>query len=310
MTCIGHDKQLTYLKQCIATGHVSHAYAFVGPHHVGKRQLARLFVAELLNISFDSLDTHPDVRVLARGVDEKKGTLKKTIDIKQLREACRAISATPYLADRSVLIIDEAEYLGAQSANALLKTLEEPAPGAVLVLVTNNLDALPATIASRVHVLEVGSVSDEHMRTFAQTAHDWSAEEQEQLCVYAAGRPGLLATWMADDEAKQQVCEWADMLDRCFGVPFAQQCLVVESLFGDKSDHARQRALLQEVLDIWTVMLRARTLQQTQNSGKTIATCSAQQILEIIQRINEAREQLSQNIHPRLLIEHILFAIP
>jgi DNA polymerase III delta prime subunit len=113
---------------------VAGAYLFLGPPGVGKRDTAETFT-ELLKCK------KQDKFVVAPG-----GTSLKIEQVRELQSWVRyGPSASPYL----VTIVEGADSLTEQAAAAFLKTLEEPAPGVVFLLLAEREDRIPATIASR-----------------------------------------------------------------------------------------------------------------------------------------------------------------
>ncbi len=130
----------------------SHSYLFHGPAGSGKRELAREFAIALLAEGASSPDTvaervrresHPDLTwVRASGAAEM---LVGDID----QPVVAAASMTPFESARRVFVIEGAERMNDQAANRLLKTLEEPPPFAHLVLITDRLQDVLGTIASR-----------------------------------------------------------------------------------------------------------------------------------------------------------------
>ncbi len=157
----GQDSAVFYLKASLKNNTLSHAYIFSGPNGVGKR-LAALNFAKALNCvstvnnegcdkcpSCKKIDniTHPDVFIL-RPI--KKGG---SIGIDEIRELIKNISLRPFEGRKKVYIIDGAQNLKHEAANALLKTLEEPPTPSVLILITDSLKTLFHTIVSRSQVV-------------------------------------------------------------------------------------------------------------------------------------------------------------
>jgi len=156
------------LTRALAAGKVPHAYLFEGPAGVGKLLTARA-LATALNCEAGGADgcgacescrkiaaaVHPDVRWLT--IPEGK----RRIPIEAVREAERWIAVRPHEGRAKVLIVEPAEQMSEQAANALLKTLEEPRPGSFLVLVTARASALLPTVRSRCQRVRFGPLERE-----------------------------------------------------------------------------------------------------------------------------------------------------
>jgi DNA polymerase-3 subunit delta' len=171
--------QVEQFRRSIVRGRLSHAYLFVGPEGVGKKQFARALVQCLFCTRFENAEleacgecpacrqmlagTHPDYleigcppgkRVLPieliAGDDEHRGQ----------EGLCHDLSLRPMSADRRIAVIDDAHTMNEPSANALLKTLEEPPADALLILIAASADALLPTIRSRCQLIRFARLPD------------------------------------------------------------------------------------------------------------------------------------------------------
>lgn len=159
----GQEAALTALRRALVGGRLHHAYLFAGPDGVGKALAARGLAQALLcaapradgdacgecgNCRRAAAGQHPDFHVLQRGA-KADGSPEATIRIDQVRELQRALSFKSFEGARRVVIIAEAEKMNPSTANALLKTLEEPGAGTHFVLVSGAPHLLLPTIISR-----------------------------------------------------------------------------------------------------------------------------------------------------------------
>jgi DNA polymerase III subunit delta' len=146
-----------------ALGAPGHAYLFRGPRGSGKAAAARAFAAELLAESASDPDDarrralldpspHPDLVWL-----RPPGAQHLVEDVRE--QVIRAASLSPAEGTRRVFVIEEAEDLRDESQNALLKTLEEPAPFAHLILICSEPEQLAETILSRCAPIEFGPLA-------------------------------------------------------------------------------------------------------------------------------------------------------
>lgn len=183
---IGHRDTLDALAAEAASP--AHSYLFAGPSGVGKATVALSFAAELVSRSEAGRDrvmrrSHPDVVMI--GPEGRSG-----FGVGQAREAITAASLRPVEADRKVFILDEASTMTEAAANALLKTLEEPPPRTVFVLVAESADDLPPTVASRCRLVRFRQVPEGELAA-ALVERDTEAERASMIARIAGGRPGL-----------------------------------------------------------------------------------------------------------------------
>jgi DNA polymerase-3 subunit delta' len=173
--------QGTAVERLVATSVAPvHAYLFVGPAGSTKREAARAFAA-LLITGVDDATTrdarlilrgeHPDVKEVAR--------VGPAISYDQAREIVRTASLAPIEGDRKVLILDEFHLLRPEGAALLLKTIEEPPPSTVFVILADFVPHDLITISSRCARIEFRGIDDQHVedRLVAEGVDPESAAE-------------------------------------------------------------------------------------------------------------------------------------
>lgn len=176
----GHDRVVERFRQSLEHGRLASSYLFLGPEGVGKRTFA-LKLAQALLCQFSSDEqlepcencescrlfaagNHPDLDVVS--LPDGKNWLPVELfigdrDHRNQVGLCHNISLRPVLGQRRVAIIDDADQLTTESSNCLLKTLEEPPPGAILILIgTSRARQLP-TILSRTQIIRFNALSAE-----------------------------------------------------------------------------------------------------------------------------------------------------
>lgn len=198
---LGHARPLGLLSRSIARGSLPPSLLFTGPEGVGKR-LAAGALAEALNCLAPAKGTlpvdacgrcaacrriakgaHPDVLVIE---PSESGSIK--IDL--VRPAIAATAYRPFEGRSRVVIVDEADRLTDDAANALLKSLEEPPAASVFVLVTARPEMLLATIRSRCSRLRFGRLTSGDVARVLTERHGMDPGEAHAVASIADGSPG------------------------------------------------------------------------------------------------------------------------
>ena len=216
---IGHARIVEAFVAAHARGAVHHAHLLAGPAGVGKRVLARAFIA-LVNCSGrPSRDPagravepcgecrscrhvladreHPDV--LRLGPEEGSRTIK----IAQVREILRIVPFPPIEAPSRFVVIEPADRLTEEAANALLKSLEEPSSHTRFLVISDRPDALLSTIRSRCQQILFGRLSDEEVVRVLVERLDVDADSAAAVAPLADGSPGA-AIGLLDDPVMAQ----------------------------------------------------------------------------------------------------------
>jgi DNA polymerase-3 subunit delta' len=176
----GHPAQVAMFRRAVQRGRTAHAYLFLGPAGVGKRLVARRIAQALFcgRHSAGELEacgacppckqvlsgTHPDLLTVCRPEGKKELPIEAFVGAGERRGReglLKELSLRPMSADRRIAIIDDADCMNEASANALHKTLEEPPPGSILILISSSSDALLPTIRSRCQPLLFGALSEQ-----------------------------------------------------------------------------------------------------------------------------------------------------
>lgn len=154
---LGHEKSVTRLKGIISSKKYPNAILFVGPSSAGKTTLARAFVASLFGT--DNVSNHTDFHEL--NAADKRG-------IDDVRELLKVANLKPRTAPKRVFLIDEAQQLVGQAAQALLKPLENPPPHTLWILGSMEPEKLQQAIKNRCSQFVLDAPSKESMLKYVK----------------------------------------------------------------------------------------------------------------------------------------------
>jgi DNA polymerase III subunit delta' len=179
---LGHAEQIESLRTSAARGRLAHTYAFIGPKGIGKHRFALALAGCLLcekhtdseligcgsctSCRQAAAGTHPDISLVGLLEDKRQLLIAQFIGEREERGQvglCHDLSLAPMYGRRKVAIIDDADCLNDESANALLKTLEEPPRNSLIILIARESDLLLPTIRSRCQMLAFRPLAAEHV---------------------------------------------------------------------------------------------------------------------------------------------------
>src|SRR5215471_502663 len=181
----GHHTVLDLLARAVSRGSVRPTLIFAGPEGVGKRRTA-VALAQALNCTkpevfasgLNGCGRCPSCMRIARGVHADVLLVEPgdsgSIKIDQVRDAIDRAAYRPFEGRRRVVIIDGADALVGEAQNALLKTLEEPPPSSIFVLLTARPDLLLPTVRSRGHHLRFGALTEADVAAVLKKHHGFS----------------------------------------------------------------------------------------------------------------------------------------
>ena len=323
---IGQERAVTALERGLADGRAAHAYLFVGPERVGKRSLA-LKLAQALNCESEERPCgecnacrriaggiHADVQTVTVEEAEDDEGMRKGIHVSQIREIERATALKPFEGLTRVVIIDPAEEMNAAAQNAFLKTLEEPPPQVVFVLVAADESRLLPTIRSRCRRLELRlpSLADVEAVLLERGV---DGERAQLLARLSRGRVGW-ALEMADDASLLERREESLAQARALGsMGVAERLGLAERLAGGfRRDPEGLLAELAAWRGWWRDVLLVRSgsedgvanVDRLPELRAEASRCSREGVAAFVRALGEAGRQLRENAQPRLVLETLL----
>jgi DNA polymerase-3 subunit delta' len=203
----GHRPVLELLQRAVGRGTLPPSLIFAGPEGIGKRRTA-LALAQALNCeqpvrsdaadaasaAFDACGTCGACSRIARGIHADVLVIEPgdsgTIKVDQVRDAIDRAAYRPFEGRRRVVIVEDADALLSEAQNALLKTLEEPPPASVFVLITTRPDMLLPTVRSRCQRLRFGPLGAADVAAVLMRDHEFSAADAKAAAAASDGSVG------------------------------------------------------------------------------------------------------------------------
>jgi DNA polymerase-3 subunit delta' len=336
LALLGHDQLVEPLLRSVREGRAAHAYLVTGPPRVGKGTLARVLAAAFCCAGPHApcgacaacrrvaRGSHPDVEMLSPGglCDESEHDhatdRSRDVRICQIRRAERLLNLAPFEGRARAVIIDPADALNAQSADAFLKTLEEPPAQTVIILVAAEPWLLPDTVRSRCRPVALCALP---VATVERHLADLNAspEDAALLARLSGGHIGWALGALEDSgfrEARAQEMEQIEALAAHGRVERFEYAEKLAARFG------RSRDEVYTTLSLWAgwwrdVLLAAagseRGIVNVDRREALAASAGRYQpaaVARFLRALRDARQDLESNVNPRLALEALMLRSP
>lgn len=325
---VGHEWAVSFLMAGLRHGRTRHAYLITGSQNIGKRTLAHSFAAAL-NCTHDEVEqrpcwtcrsckwvlsgNHPDLIYAVN--DPVTGAIR----IDAVREVMRQLALKPFIARFRVAIFDEFDRAAPRTQDALLKTVEEPPPHAVILLMAQRPEHILPTIRSRCQALPLRPAPTERVRQLL-IARGASDDQATLIARLSSGRVGWALQALEQPEVLEDRANILNLLSEAVRGNRLTRFTIAETISAEAS---KDRDALRYLLEMWQTYWRDVVLY---THDAPVKPCNTDRLVEIqqwAQRIpREAAlnalqatrrtlyQTLETNANVRLALEALMLAYP
>ncbi len=328
----GHQKISQFLQKSLDKNKLAHAYLFSGQEHLGKDLLSKNFIASILCADYHKTNKleakaipcgqcafctqlekgiHPDVYFLNREEDNKN------ILVEQVREMTKFLNLTSFLNSYKIAVIEHAEEMSESAQNALLKTLEEPAPKTILILITTDYNLLLPTIVSRCQLLRFYPVAEKEIYHHLIDLGE-KREQAKILTALAHGQVGLAINYYKNPEIFSEYLTKMNDLLMVFDLKLVDKMKIVDELFSESESNLESTGYLKDSLENWQIILRDVLVMKNNLDDLVInmhfkkelegldKKFTSAHIIDLLAQLNQFKKYLNYNINPRLAAENLI----
>ncbi len=317
---IGHQWAVNQLASSLNHDRVRHAYLITGPAGIGKTTFARAFAQTVNCLDEQSRpcgvcrscmlidhDNYADVRVI-----QSAGS---TLKIDQVRDMQRMLSLRPVEARYRVVILRRFNEASPQAMDALLKTLEEPAPYVLLILTADTTDTLLATIRSRCQLVSLRPLPTATVKHALEEKYHIESERAALLAQLAVGRMGWAIRATTDETLLTERADLLDLLELALGESRIGRFGLAENLSKDKDRLGRALDLWQSYWRDVLLTIHSTTTPITNRDRRhaiqQIAVgVTVEDVQRVINAIKRTAQYVEENANTRLTLEVLMLDLP
>jgi DNA polymerase-3 subunit delta' len=331
---LAQDHIIDHFKKAIKADHLSHAYIFTGQDGVGKTLFAKEFIKALfckndendscnscLNCIRIEKNSHPDV--FWTEIEEKA----KFIKIENIRNLQRSVRLSPLESDYKIFIIKDADRMNEEASNCLLKTLEEPPPNTIIILITNSIATIKETIRSRCQIIRFHPIPTHIIKNQLAGKSDADANKIGWASRFCNGSLGNALDLLDDNyydinnDIVTRMTE-PDMDNLVFAEEIIDSYLSSEDSLEEKRQTLKRilHCILQLYRDLLIVKVRnGHDVQQEKMSlvnadredalQRHVNYLTQEQIINVIEEILVSIKYIDFNLNINLLVENIITGI-
>lgn len=318
---IGHEDIVEHLKSAIRMKKISHAYIFAGEDGMGKNFVADIFAAAIQCESSQdepcthcksclqaATNNHPDIKRITHE--------KASISVDDIRlQLNNDIGIKPYSSPYKIYMIDEAEKMTEAAQNALLKTIEEPPEYAVIILLTNQVNAFLQTILSRCVTLEFKVVDQNEIKKYLMEKIKIPDYQADISATFASGNLGKAVKYASSDVFMQLKADVIKLMKKIQEIDAGKAAEAVKYFAENKS----QMNDCFDLMLLWfrdVLMFKATKdanlivyKEELQDIQKQANQYNFEQLDHIIEAFSTVKSRLNANVNFDVAVELLLLTM-
>lgn len=317
---IGHEDAKTYFLKILPRNKLSHSYIFEGPYGIGKNtfalELTKLILCEdksqdkpcgtCRSCTMAEAHTHPDIIYIEK---DTKVTKIENIRNNMIRE----MDIKPYYSEKKIVIVKAADTITAEGQNAMLKTIEEPPPYGIIILVCENVSKLLPTIKSRCITIRFNPLNKKELKAYLDLKAI-QGPQKDILAKLSWGSIGVIKDILKDDEylgLRKKSISYLEQLDKA-------NLIDMYDLVKEMTD---QKENIEKILEFWLLWYRDLAVLKTTGSKDLYYVDYEKLLLDRaykltynrisnnIDSVKSALLDIKQNIYPTFVIENLLLKL-
>lgn len=309
---IGHQQQRQFLRNSIKMNRIAHAYLFKGEEYLGKKKVALEFI-KILNCKLSNIDQRPCGSCIFcqqfKNVHNPDLFLIKPdgqeIKIGQIRDLIQKINLKSYSLKYKVVIIDRAEKLNKEAANALLKVLEEPPKNSIFILISAYLHSLPPTVISRTQIIDFFLLNKEEIKQFIdfknKKKNKISNQDIADIIFFSNLKPDKVIYFLKNKQKLKNIKEDFLKIEQGFFFDLIYSFEYIKKI--SQKDNKKIEQFLANLLFYFRFLLVGTVREYSQNFSLKQIT----EILDYIQRVEFLIR--STNVNTKLALENLLLLL-
>ena len=297
---VGNTKKIEFLKKI---NNIPHAMLFSGPELIGKKKIALEFIKSIFCkescqncYSCKSIDSNsfPDLNIVE--------PIEGNIAIEELRNFIQKLSLKSYNNGLKVGIINDAHLMKKDAQNALLKTLEEPKGGTLIILISHHPEMILKTVRSRLINMKFSLASNKEIEDYLISLGA-SEEKAKEITLISSGQVGKAVNFYNDPLKVNFLRESIEDI-----ISLTKSEMYKRFEYAKKFKEENEKIV--EVLEIWERFFRKEMMSKIFNNSSSLNNYSFDKIKEIVKEIEKTKYLIeSSNINKKMALENLLISL-